>query len=158
MARIEFQAKIEVMDASLGSWAHVVLPKAASARVGSRGRVAVSGTINRFAFRSSAFPTGTGSHSIMVNKAMQAGAGAAIGERARFSIEVDTKPRPIVVPAELKRALAGSKAAREKFESFPPSHRREIAGYVAEAKKPETRERRAAQTVAKLASGTWKTS
>jgi len=63
---------------------------------------------------------------------------------------------PLVVPAELKRALARSKAAKARFDAFPPSHRREIAGYVAEAKTPETRARRATQTVEKLASGTWK--
>lgn len=62
-------------------------------------------------------------------------------------------PKPVVVPAELTRALAANPAARAVFEKMPPSHRREIAGYVAEAKKPETRERRAAFTVEKLAAG-----
>ncbi len=156
MAKIEFTAKIEVVDVALGSWAQIVLPRAASAKLGSKARVPVTGTLDGFAFRTSAFPTGTGTHQFMVNKAMQAGAKAAIGDRVKVTLEVDTQPRPVVVPVELERALARSKRAKELFEGFAPSHRREIAGYIAEAKQSETRQRRAAQTVEKLASGTWK--
>ena len=60
---------------------------------------------------------------------------------------------PVVVPAELKRALASSPRAKAEFEKFPPSHKREVIGYITEAKKPETRERRAAKTVALLEKG-----
>ena len=65
-----------------------------------------------------------------------------------------TRPKPpVVVPIELKRALARSPKANEEFEKFPPSHRREVIGYIVEAKKPETRERRAAKTVDLLEKG-----
>jgi uncharacterized protein YdeI (YjbR/CyaY-like superfamily) len=65
-----------------------------------------------------------------------------------------TKPKPpVVVPIELKRALARSPKAKEEFEKFPPSHQREVIGYIVEAKKPETRERRAAKTVDLLEKG-----
>lgn len=156
MTKISFTAKIEVIDASIGSWAHVILPRAASAKLGSKARVPVAGTINGFAFRTSAFSTGTGTHQFMVNKAMQAGAKATIGNRVKVTLEVDAKPRPVVIPAELRRALERSKAAKALFDRFPPSHKREVAGYVAEAKKAETRVRRAEQTVEKLVSGIWK--
>lgn len=55
------------------------------------------------------------------------------------------------VPAELAAALARSPAAKRAFDAMPPSHRREWAKYVGEAKKPETRERRAAEAVRKIA-------
>jgi uncharacterized protein YdeI (YjbR/CyaY-like superfamily) len=61
--------------------------------------------------------------------------------------------KPVVVPIELKRALARSPKAKAEFAKFPPSHQREVIGYIVEAKKPETRERRAAQTVALLEKG-----
>ena len=64
------------------------------------------------------------------------------------------KPKaPVVIPVELKRALARSPRAKAEFEKFPPSHQREVVGYIIEAKKPETRERRAAKTVEMLKSG-----
>lgn len=61
--------------------------------------------------------------------------------------------RPVVVPIELMRALARSPKAKAEFEKFPPSHKREVIGYIVEAKKPETRERRAAKTVDLLEKG-----
>jgi len=67
-------------------------------------------------------------------------------------MKTKAKP-PVLVPPELKRALARSPKAKAEFEKFPPSHKREVIGYITEAKKPETRERRAAQTVALLERG-----
>jgi uncharacterized protein YdeI (YjbR/CyaY-like superfamily) len=52
---------------------------------------------------------------------------------------------PETIPIELAEALRKDKAAKAKFDAMPPSHRREYAGYVAEAKKAETRQRRAAK-------------
>ena len=56
------------------------------------------------------------------------------------------------VPEELAAALALKKnrKAKEIFDAFPPGHRREYAEWVAEAKRPETRLRRAAQAVERL--------
>lgn len=64
-----------------------------------------------------------------------------------------TQSKPVIVPIELKRALARSSKARAEFDKFPPSHQREVIGYIVEAKKPETRERRAAKTVDLLEKG-----
>jgi uncharacterized protein YdeI (YjbR/CyaY-like superfamily) len=49
----------------------------------------------------------------------------------------------ILVPDELRLALDHAPDVRKAFEAMPPSHRREYADFVAEAKKPATRERRA---------------
>jgi uncharacterized protein YdeI (YjbR/CyaY-like superfamily) len=57
------------------------------------------------------------------------------------------------VPAELLAALARDAAAHAVWHGLPPSHRREHASYVAEAKKPETRERRAGRCVEILKAG-----
>lgn len=62
--------------------------------------------------------------------------------------------RPEDVPEELRAALAADDAARAAFEGMPPSHRREVARHVAEAKAPETRARRAAKMVDELRAGT----
>lgn len=73
---------------------------------------------------------------------------------ARKEVTIKSKPkRPVVMPIELKRALAASPKAKAEFERFPPSHQREVIGYIIEAKKPETRERRAAKTMDELEKG-----
>ncbi|MET1111038.1 MAG: YdeI/OmpD-associated family protein [Allosphingosinicella sp.] len=62
------------------------------------------------------------------------------------------KPEP-ETPPELDSALAANPAARATFDGFPPSCRREYVQWVAEAKRPETRDKRIAQAVEWMAEG-----
>ncbi len=64
-----------------------------------------------------------------------------------------TPQRSPDVPAALRSALDKNKKVRAAFEKFPPSHRREYAEWVAEAKREETRANRAAQAVEWIADG-----
>ncbi len=61
--------------------------------------------------------------------------------------------KPVRVPADLAAALKKNSKALATFERFPPSHKREYIEWVTDAKKPETREKRIATTVAWLAEG-----
>ena len=64
------------------------------------------------------------------------------------------RPRPDVpVPPELLGALANDAAARATFDAFPPSARRDYCEWISEAKRPETRARRAGQAIAWLRAG-----
>ena len=55
------------------------------------------------------------------------------------------------IPADLKRALAANKDARSYFDGFPRSVKRAILEWISNAKRPETRAKRIAET-AELAS------
>lgn len=57
------------------------------------------------------------------------------------------------VPADLKAALARSKKAGAAFKAFPPGQRREYIEWITEAKRPETRAKRVAQTIEWVAEG-----
>ena len=61
--------------------------------------------------------------------------------------------RPVRVPAELAAALKKNKTAAKVFEEFSPSCRREYAEWIAEAKRPETKEKRITQAVIWIAQG-----
>jgi uncharacterized protein YdeI (YjbR/CyaY-like superfamily) len=67
-------------------------------------------------------------------------------------VEPSAASRELEIPVELATALAASPAARKVFDALSYSHRREHLMYVAEAKKGETRERRARKTVEALTS------
>ena len=54
------------------------------------------------------------------------------------------------MPPELAAALAADPVATAAWDALAPSHRRDYAEHVAEAKQPATRERRAAKTVETL--------
>jgi uncharacterized protein YdeI (YjbR/CyaY-like superfamily) len=67
-------------------------------------------------------------------------------------------PRPkaplrVVVPPDLKQALARNKKAQSTFDAFPPSCRREYVEWITEAKRAETRVKRLATTVEWLSQG-----
>jgi hypothetical protein len=120
---------------------------------GTRARVPVRGTINGFAFRSSIFPMGNGSHYMAVNKATRDGAGAAAGETVSVMMEQDDEPRVITPPDDFARALKANKAAQAMWEKLSYTHRKEHVRAVEEAKKRETRARRIEKAVAQLAAG-----
>jgi uncharacterized protein YdeI (YjbR/CyaY-like superfamily) len=60
-------------------------------------------------------------------------------------MEVDAEPRPIEIPLELEKVLDGDADLARRFENLPPAHRRAWATHVADAKRAETRIRRAAK-------------
>ncbi|MEM7248832.1 MAG: YdeI/OmpD-associated family protein [Acidobacteriota bacterium] len=64
-----------------------------------------------------------------------------------------TKARAVRVPADLAAALVENDAAREVFEGFSPTHRREYVEWLVEAKRKETRARRLAQAVEWMTEG-----
>jgi uncharacterized protein YdeI (YjbR/CyaY-like superfamily) len=55
----------------------------------------------------------------------------------------------LVTPDDLVKALAKNKSAKSNFDAFPPSVRRGILEWILQAKKPETRAARIAETVDK---------
>ncbi len=69
-------------------------------------------------------------------------------ERTKKSV----KPPP-QIPAELTAALKKNKAAAKVFTAFSPSCQREYADWIAEAKRPETRDKRIAQAIEWIAEG-----
>lgn len=87
------------------------------------------------------------------NKAVRAAAGVEPGDEITVELVVDVGPREIDVPEDLAAALAAAQGATEKFGAYAYSHRKEFARNVADAKKVETREKRIADTVAKVLAG-----
>ncbi len=63
------------------------------------------------------------------------------------------KARPVEVPDVLAKALKKNKKARETFEAFSPSHKREYTSWISEAKREETRDKRLATTIEWLEQG-----
>jgi len=86
----------------------------------------------------------------LVRKAMALNEEGVKAPRARKRA---TSRPPAEVPPDLSEALRLDAAARETFERFPPSHRREYIEWLEEAKREETRRKRLAQAIEWLAEG-----
>jgi uncharacterized protein YdeI (YjbR/CyaY-like superfamily) len=61
--------------------------------------------------------------------------------------EADARQGMPDTPEELKQALAANKAAARFFESLAPSYRRQFVGWIAAAKRDDTRRRRVAEAM-----------
>ena len=75
------------------------------------------------------------------------------GDCVTVEVELDTEPREVEVPPELAEALEPEPELRAFFDGLSYTHRREYAEWVAEAKRVETRRRRAAKAVELLRDG-----
>ena len=90
---------------------------------------------------------------VVVNRAVKAATGVDAGDRVRVAMELDTGPRTVRLPTDLRRALAADAAAERAFEALSFTHRREYVDWIEEAKRPETRSRRIASTVERVRAG-----
>jgi Domain of unknown function (DUF1905)/Bacteriocin-protection, YdeI or OmpD-Associated len=147
-----FQAKLQSQGPS-GAWTRLNISFDVEKAFGSRGRVSVKGTINGFAFRTSVFPNGDGTHHMMVNKAMQQGAKAGPGDKVKLTLERDDQPRTVEIPPAMAIALATNAAAKAAFVKLAPSHKQEFVGWVNEAKQEATRLRRLEKMLQMLKAG-----
>jgi Bacteriocin-protection, YdeI or OmpD-Associated/Domain of unknown function (DUF1905) len=117
----------------------VALPFDAKQRYG-KARAPVRGTINGTAFRTTV-AVYSGVQLIGFNKQLREPAAVEIGDEVAIELERDDEPREVDVPPELKAALAGNSEAGAVFSGLSYTHRREYAQWIAEAQRPQTRER-----------------
>ena len=90
---------------------------------------------------------------IVVNRGVKAATGVDAGDRVRVEMELDTAPRSVRVPADLKAALALDSRAEEAFRKLSYTHKREYVDWIEEGKRDATRSRRIAATVERVRAG-----
>lgn len=112
-------------------------------------RVALLVTIGGHSYRSSVAPY-RGEYMIPLSAENREAAGVAAGEDVDVTIEVDSAPREVEVPAELAAALEKDSAAKATFEKLSYSHQRQHVLAIEGAKAAETRARRVDKTLAML--------
>lgn len=124
-------------------------PVEAFGRVRAPVRVVING---HAAFRTTLASYG-GRRWIGLRKAQLNDMGLRVQADVTVTVEFDDTPRDMDLPAELTGALAEDPAAGAAFAALPPSHRREYALWVGQAKRADTRARRAMATAVKVLEG-----
>ena len=140
------------LEAGRGGGAMVLVPPKVATALGGLRQMRVIGTVNGVAYQSSTMPYGGRGLFLGVHKATREAAGVLPGERVDVVVSRDERPRVVEIPAELAAALSANPTARAAFDRLSFTNRMEIATSVAEAKRPETRERRLAAAMARLGS------
>ena len=147
--RRRFRALLEPDGTSL-KWLIARVPFAPAKVWKTRHGMRVHGTINGFAFRTSLFGSAAEGHVVLVNKAMQKGACAYLGDMAEFTLEPDLEERRVVAPPELAKLLKQDRAVAQWFAALSYSYRKDIAATISEPKSADARQRRAEQMTERM--------
>lgn len=123
-------------------------PKAEFGKIRAPVRVTVNGTVLR-----TTVARHHGRDYVGLNRAFRAAAGIDPLDTITVEVDLDTEPREVTVPDELAAALAAAPDAADAYRALSFTHQREYADWVAGAKKPATRSRRADRAIDMLRSG-----
>ena len=100
------------------------------------------GTIGGVAFRETIHRS-DGVPRLLVRRELLDRVGASKGDAVEVQLELDPEPRTVDVPPELEAVFTEDHHLAELYSKMSPSLRRAWATYVDEAKRAETRLRRA---------------
>jgi hypothetical protein len=117
-----------------------------------RKRAPLRVTINDHTYRTTVAVYG-GKFFLPVKRENREAAGVEAGDEVEVALALDTEPRTVEVPDDLRRALDAVPEAAARFDAMAYTHRREYVEWVTGAKREETRERRVASAVERIGEG-----
>lgn len=124
-----------------GNATAVEIPDAVMASPGPEARPPVSITVNGYTWRSRV-AIKNGQRLVGVSAAHREAAGIAEGQAIDLDITLDTAPREVEEPDDLKSALDANPTARAAFDKLPFGLRAKHVRDIEAAKTPEVRARR----------------
>ena len=130
----------------------IEFPVAVVDALGKSRKPAVKVTINGYQYRSTV-ATVNGVFMIGVSNDVRQAASVAAGDEVDVTLELDTEPRKVAIPAELEALLAADPAARAALDKLSYSNQRRIVEPIDAAKTPETRQRRVDKAIETLRAG-----
>lgn len=123
------------------TWTFVIVPDEIYRKL-ARARPPVRGTIAGAPFRET-IQRSEKVPRMLVRRELLEQINAARGDTVEVHLELDPEPRIVDVPPELQAVFDSDSQLAELYSNLSPSMKRAWASYVDEAKRPETRERRA---------------
>jgi hypothetical protein len=120
--------------------------------LGAGKRPPVLVTINGYTYRNTVAVYG-GVYMIGVSAENRARAGVAGGDTVDIDLQLDTAPREVEVPPELRTALDADPAAKATFDALSNSNKSYHTLQVSGTNNPETRARRVERSIGALREG-----
>lgn len=134
----------------MGKNTGIEVPEQVVTALGAGKRSVVVVDVNGFEYRSTVAVMG-GRYLLPFSAERRAESGIAGGDAIDVELTLDTAPRTVEVPDDLQAALSAALVAAAAWAKLAPSARKAHVTSVQGAKAPETRTRRIAAIVAKLA-------
>ncbi len=147
--RFEFSATIENAG---GGGAFVRIPFDVEQAFGKK-RVKIKAYIGTEEYRGTLVRMGEPCHILLILKSIREKLGKEFGEQIAISLEEDSEPREVIVPTDLREALAAAGPAQQLFDKLSYTHKKEYVVWINEAKRAETRTARIQKAVALLNEG-----
>jgi Domain of unknown function (DUF1905)/Bacteriocin-protection, YdeI or OmpD-Associated len=147
MEATTFRATVELAGKTATG---VRVPAEVVEALGSGKQPLVHVTIEDHRYRSKVAVRG-GEYKLPISAENRAGAGIEAGDEVTVTLALDTDPREVALPADLDAALSAE--ARRVFDGLSNSRKGWFVDNVESAKTAETRERRVAKAVERLAAG-----
>ena len=147
---MKFRAEIE--QGSSKNVTGIEVPASVVEALGAGKRPPVKVTINGYTYRNTVAVMG-GAYMLSVSAEVREKTGVKGGDTVDVTLELDTEPREVEVPADLAKALAGDEKAKKFFEGLSYSNKRRIVLSIEGAKAAETRQRRVEKSVELLRDG-----
>jgi antitoxin component of MazEF toxin-antitoxin module len=132
-----------------GNATAVEIPDAVMASLGPEARPPVAISINGHSWRSR-IALRDGKRLVGISAANREAAGIAEGEIIELDVSLDTAPREVEEPDDLKSALDASPPARAAFDKLPFGLKAKHVRDIEAATKPEVRARRIGKLVETL--------
>lgn len=127
----------------------IQIPEEVVEALGKGKRPPVKITINGYTYHSSIAVMG-GKFMVGISAEVRAAAHVAGGDEVDVYIEIDTQPREVIVPQDLKKALDQNASARKNFEALSYSNKRRYVLPIEQAKTDETRQRNITKAINEL--------
>lgn len=146
---IRFEARVQ----RSGGSTIVRLPDDASAKLPSRGQVAVNAVVNGHAFQTVLEPDGRRGHWLKVDTKLRQALAVSAGDTVALEVETAKDwPEPDM-PEDFRTALDEAPDVFEAWKSITPMARWEWVRWINATKNLQTRERRVEVGISKLRSG-----
>ena len=129
----------------------ITVPDKVVEALGAGNRPAVRATIGKHTYRTTIARMG-GKFMMPLSAENRTAAGVAAGDLVNVTIELDTAPREVEVPADFAKALKAAQV-RKTFDALSFTHRKEHVRSIEDAKTAETRQRRIDKAVENLRAG-----
>src|SRR3954454_6461652 len=130
----------------------IEVPEAVVTALGGSKRPAVVVTLDGYVYRSTVAPM-SGGWWVGVNADHRAASGLKGGDEVQVTLDLDTAPRELDVPAELATALDAAPDAKAFFEGLSYSNKRVFTESVTGTSNPETKARRVEKAIALMREG-----
>ena len=136
----------------LGNNTGINVPDEVVEKLGAGKKPPVIVTVNDYTYRNTIAVMG-GKFMIGVSADIRSKTGIKGGDKVKVTLELDTKPREVDVPADFQQLLNENPKAKQFFETLSYSNKQRYVLPIGQAKTEETKQRRMEKAIIDLSEG-----